>query len=238
MFNLMYLGEIGVVVANRYIFCGVFSLVVHSFIISAKAVDEPIRLTSKETGIALNIQFSAPSKPVTKPIPEPKPKAEKPPAPPKKPQVQPKVKKRKPKPVKPLEAEPTQVVKTEVKKRKKPPVEKKQIVTPEPELEAVNLAQTAARPKLVESPKFSAKPTPIRYPRIARKKGLQGQVIVEVSIDTQGRQIDRILQQSSGYQLLDKTALETIASWKFSAYQHDGIAIAHRVRIPVNFKLD
>ncbi len=100
------------------------------------------------------------------------------------------------------------------------------------------MAQNQTQIKLVDKPSFAVKPTPIRYPRVARKKGLQGQVIVEVSIGKNGKQLSQTLVQSSGHAVLDNTALSTIAKWTFNTYELDGTPIVHRVRIPINFKLD
>lgn len=93
-------------------------------------------------------------------------------------------------------------------------------------------------PALVNQPTFATKPSPVSYPRIARRRGLEGQVTVEVWIDEKGRQIKQMLVQSSGAQVLDEAALDTIKRWRFSSHIVDGHAIAHRVHIPVRFKLD
>ncbi|GHA23840.1 hypothetical protein GCM10007082_25680 [Oceanisphaera arctica] len=57
-------------------------------------------------------------------------------------------------------------------------------------------------------------------------------------LDENGKQTKRVLARSSGVSLLDKTALKAIAKWRFSAYVENGRGIAHRVHIPIRFKLD
>ncbi|WP_052771956.1 energy transducer TonB [Vibrio mexicanus] len=61
--------------------------------------------------------------------------------------------------------------------------------------------------------------------------------MIEVWLDEDGKQIKQNLIQSSGHQILDERALKTIKEWQFSRRLEDGIAVAHRVHIPINFKL-
>ncbi len=75
------------------------------------------------------------------------------------------------------------------------------------------------------------------YPRIARKRGLEGKVLVEVWLDEKGNQVKQVLLESSGHRVLDQQALNTIKEWRFSQQVAQGQAIAHRVQIPINFQL-
>lgn len=149
-------------------------------------------------------------KPVPKPVPKPKPK----PVPRPEPKPQPE-----PKPAPAPEPAPKPVPE---------PVEK----TPEPQQ-----ARDSA-PKRIEKPSFRTRPAPITYPVQARRRGLEGTVVVEVWLDEQGKQTKRLLARSSGVGLLDKAALKAIAKWRFSAYVENGRALEHRVQIPIRFKLD
>jgi periplasmic protein TonB len=96
----------------------------------------------------------------------------------------------------------------------------------------------ANSPALVSKPTFATRPSPVSYPRLAKRRGVQGQVMVEVWIDQTGRQIKQTLIASSGTSMLDKAALDAIKKWQFSSHIVDGQAIAHRVQIPVRFQLD
>ena len=100
------------------------------------------------------------------------------------------------------------------------------------------MSEKSTTPKLMEKPTFKAKPTAIKYPRLAKRRGHQGKVLVEVWIDKNGTQTKQLLIDSSGYSTLDEAAMKAISDWKFNASTEQGIAIAHRVQIPVNFKLD
>lgn len=96
----------------------------------------------------------------------------------------------------------------------------------------------ANSPELVSKLTFSTRPSPVKYPRLAKRRGVQGQVMVEVWIDQTGRQIKQTLLASSGTNILDKAALDAIKKWQFSSHIVDGRAIVHRVQIPVRFQLD
>jgi protein TonB len=48
------------------------------------------------------------------------------------------------------------------------------------------------------------------YPRIARRRGMEGQPIIAFTLDKQGRLTKVDLAQTSGYQLLDRAALEAV----------------------------
>ena len=78
----------------------------------------------------------------------------------------------------------------------------------------------------------------IKYPRIAKKRNLQGEALIEVWLDEEGEQVKQILLASTGHQVLDKAAMKTIAKWKFGPQEVSGKAIAHRVHIPIRFKFD
>lgn len=145
-----------------------------------------------------------------------------------------------PKPV--PKAEPKPVPKTEPKTepQKVAPLETASEVEPEtaPETQETAVAQKASQPKLVTKPTFSAKPTPVSYPRLARNRGWQGRTVVEVWIDEKGKQIKATIHQSSGHESLDNNALKAIKRWRFAAHNEQGLAVSHRVHIPIDFKLN
>ncbi|MEC7309506.1 energy transducer TonB [Vibrio gigantis] len=102
----------------------------------------------------------------------------------------------------------------------------------------VNQGVSNQEPVLVTKPSFSARPTPPNYPRQARRRGVEGVATYEIWLDAEGKQIKQALVNSSGALMLDNAALEAIKQWKFSPHTVNGRAIAHRVQIPVRFRLD
>lgn len=73
------------------------------------------------------------------------------------------------------------------------------------------------------------------YPRIARRRGLEGTCLIEVLMDTQGDVITLALKQSTGHSVLDQAALAAVKSWKFIA--PSGMTGASKALVPVRFKL-
>ncbi|MEZ9354340.1 TonB family protein [Vibrio splendidus] len=152
---------------------------------------------------------------------------------------------------KPIQKKP--VTQKKVAKKERP--EPKSKPTPQPEKLADkkvdrNLAESANQPQevnqgvsnqepvLVTKPSFSSRPTPPNYPRQARRRGVEGVATYEVWLDAEGKQIKQALVNSSGALMLDNAALDAIKQWKFSPHTVNGRAIAHRVQIPVRFRLD
>lgn len=100
------------------------------------------------------------------------------------------------------------------------------------------LAAQPSLPKMVSKISFSARPTPIDYPHSAKRRNLEGRVLVEVWLDKQGMQTKQLIVSSSGHQVLDNAALKTIRQWQFSRHQTAGQEIAYRVHVPINFELN
>ncbi len=91
---------------------------------------------------------------------------------------------------------------------------------------------------IITEPLFSRSPVPPHYPQIARKRGQQGTVWVDVFLDKRGRQLRTDIFQSSGVSPLDRAALDAVKQWQFIAHRINDIAVASHIRIPVEFSLD
>jgi len=92
--------------------------------------------------------------------------------------------------------------------------------------------------QIITKPVFAAQPKPPRYPAVARKRGQEGTVWLDIWLDEKGNKSKLEVTQSSGLALLDKSALKAVSEWKFKPYERNGIRIASRVRIPVVFSLN
>jgi protein TonB len=75
------------------------------------------------------------------------------------------------------------------------------------------------------------------YPPLAVKMRLEGKVSVLVEVLPSGRAGKVAIESSSGHDLLDKSALQTIKEWQFTPARKDGVIVAQVVRIPINFNL-
>jgi protein TonB len=109
-----------------------------------------------------------------------------------------------------------------------------------PKSESTELAtkgDTSAKTGLIMARPLYRKNPPPKYPRRARRKGYEGTVILEVLVDENGTVKDLKVFESSGYKLLDKSAIASVQKWLFTPGTKDGDAAGMWVRIPVRFKL-
>jgi len=79
--------------------------------------------------------------------------------------------------------------------------------------------------------------TPPSYPGLARKRGQEGTVILQVLVNEQGRVDDLEIEISSGFGQLDRAALSAVRKWSFEPGRQGEERIAMWVRVPVTFKL-
>ena len=90
----------------------------------------------------------------------------------------------------------------------------------------------------VAQPHYDVNPKP-RYPRIARRLGAQGVVTLRVFVLKDGSVGQAAVLRSSGFRMLDNSALRTVRSaWRFLPALHDGLAVDSWVEIPIKFVLE
>ena len=80
--------------------------------------------------------------------------------------------------------------------------------------------------------------TPPSYPEIARRNGWEGRVMVRVEVSAEGRPLSTAIAKSSGYGVLDQSALRAVKSWRFQPRTVAGIPTTGSVEVPVNFALN
>ena len=74
------------------------------------------------------------------------------------------------------------------------------------------------------------------YPPLAQQAGVQGVVIIEAVIDTNGNVYSgRVLR---GQPLLDEAALQAVSGWQFQPTQMNGATVPLVMTVTVNFTLD
>ncbi|HIC04937.1 MAG TPA: energy transducer TonB [Nitrospirales bacterium] len=79
---------------------------------------------------------------------------------------------------------------------------------------------------------------PPRYPRLARKRGWEGTVLLEVEVLSTGNVSAIRVTHSSGHKVLDRAAQKAVETWRFSVSGADGLGVTATVEIPVTFALD
>ena len=86
------------------------------------------------------------------------------------------------------------------------------------------------------APLYKSNPPP-EYPRMARRRGLEGVVTIEAKIDINGRVEELRLFAGSGHTILDKAALKAVRAWRFSPGTVGGRTQSMWVKVPVRFEL-
>jgi len=86
------------------------------------------------------------------------------------------------------------------------------------------------------APKYGENPKPF-YPMEARDKGYQGDVVVKVEVLPNGQVGEVEVDKSSGYDILDQSAVTTVKKWRFIPARKGGVAIPCWVNIPIKFRL-
>lgn len=86
-------------------------------------------------------------------------------------------------------------------------------------------------------PLYRINPPP-PYPQMARKRGFQGVVLLEVLVDTDGSAADLRVLSSSGHPILDRTALAAVKHWTFEPGTRGDKNVKMWVRVPIRFQLE
>jgi len=250
---------------TRYVIAGGVSLTLHAALLIMTDEPKAFAMPAGAKTQTVSLKFVTPVAPAQpkQVATQPEPKKTLEPAPVKK-AVEKPVETAKPKAKPKAQAKPKPIVKKAPEKKvqpqpiKKPikPVEKvvketqpKPETTKKTEPTKVEPDKTASKPKpttsgvttqpvMVKKPAFLERPSAPNYPRVARKRGIEGVAMYEIWLDQNGNQVKQVLISSSGATMLDKSALDAIKKWKFSPHTVGNQTVAHRVQIPVRFKLD
>lgn len=85
-------------------------------------------------------------------------------------------------------------------------------------------------------PLYKNNPPP-KYPKMARRRGLQGMVVLEVLVDKNGDVAELRVLSSSGHYILDKAAAAGVRNWTFDPAIRAGNKVKMWVRVPIRFEL-
>jgi len=91
-------------------------------------------------------------------------------------------------------------------------------------------------PVTISVPLYDQNPSPA-YPRRARLRGYEGTVVVEAFVTVSGDVSKARLAKSSGYGILDDSALSAVGTWRFEPARRGDTPIAMWVSVPVKFEL-
>jgi protein TonB len=86
-------------------------------------------------------------------------------------------------------------------------------------------------------PRYRTPPQSPEYPLQARRRGQQGNVVLYVLVEANGRTSDVIVQRSSGYAVLDQAAERAVAKWQIIPYELNGVPQRAFYQVLVKFEL-
>ena len=113
--------------------------------------------------------------------------------------------------------------------------------------------QTAAKPSQpAATGSEAAEPTPLHppayrgptlhnpqpeYPFLARRRGLEGTVLLRVRVSTGGAPLKVFIVHSSGADILDQAAVRAVSQWQFIPAHRGDERLEATVEVPVRFEL-
>ncbi|MBM3590560.1 MAG: energy transducer TonB [Alphaproteobacteria bacterium] len=80
-------------------------------------------------------------------------------------------------------------------------------------------------------------PAPI-YPSVAKSRGIEGKVLLEVLVSDKGEPLNIKIISSSGSYILDESAFETVQNWQFIPAKKMGKFVQASVIVPIEFKIE
>jgi periplasmic protein TonB len=122
-----------------------------------------------------------------------------------------------------------------------PPVTTAAPTTATAPLAAEVAAPAAPAPPRIDLPSSSAdylNNPPPPYPPLSKRMGEQGQVVVRTRIEANGTASQAEIRTSSGFERLDRAALETVKRWRYVPGTRGGVPEAMWFNIPIRFVLD
>lgn len=87
------------------------------------------------------------------------------------------------------------------------------------------------------APNYGINPLP-KYPPLAREKGYEGTVYLRVLVRADGRVGQLAIDRSSGHEILDRAAVDSVKGWAFLPAKKGGKPVESWVLLPVKFALN
>jgi len=75
------------------------------------------------------------------------------------------------------------------------------------------------------------------YPATAKRMGMEGTVMLLVLVSRDGNALKIEITQSSGYEILDKSATDAVRNWSFIPARKGDLPVEEWVKVPVAFHL-
>ena len=88
-----------------------------------------------------------------------------------------------------------------------------------------------------DDPPVPLKPIRPKYPKVAKEKGIEGTVVVQVYVNEKGRVTETVILKGIPDSGLDEAAIKAIEKVKFRPAKAKGKKVGVWISIPVNFRL-
>lgn len=115
------------------------------------------------------------------------------------------------------------------------------VATPSPPAPSPPAPAKPAPEPVIEPPRYNAdylSNPPPAYPLAARRRGIEGTVLVRAEISAGGECQRAELKKTSGHEMLDQAALEAVKKWRFVPAKRGSQAVVAWVEVPITFKLE
>lgn len=83
---------------------------------------------------------------------------------------------------------------------------------------------------------YASNPKP-EYPATAKSREWQGKVVLRVQVSAEGLSNGIKVEKSSGYDMLDESAIAAVKHWRFIPAKRGETAVASSVLVPIDFSL-
>jgi periplasmic protein TonB len=76
------------------------------------------------------------------------------------------------------------------------------------------------------------------YPESARRRRIEGRVVLRVSVSSDGAPLNVAVLQGSGHDNLDEAAAAAVRQWRFVPATRGGVPVEAPADVPVQFRLE
>lgn len=99
---------------------------------------------------------------------------------------------------------------------------------------SVNISSAESEP--VFDAQYLNNPAP-SYPKSARQRRIEGKVLLNVVVNSDGSPLIVSVLSSSGFEDLDESAIGAVSKWQFIPAKKSGVFVQANVIVPIEFKI-
>ena len=119
-----------------------------------------------------------------------------------------------------------------------PPEPETQTAFEQPTSEVEELAAAAGEAPVADVQPILLQAVPPRYPAIARRKGWEGSTTCLIRVGAKGAVLAVEIESSSGFEILDRAAIDAVSAWHFTPGLRRGVADEFEVSHKITFRLE